>query len=511
MQKSSMEPLILSPHTSEISQQPPVTVIDDRMAEGPVLVQDPTAYAARLAEYQTSIQEPSQVATKIKSLHLKTMSFGSAADMTMRRSQNSRSSRDMHQRGSASSSHSRNFPENHRFLSTGAVNEQHAEDLRLANIKELDGQHSRRSSMDAEMLGRILENLSMPQSPDTLLSSYSDQLNALNGHTSDDDLEFESSIATDHHSDIIHDAADMNSPSSDEAPIRVRRFSLPGLSGHPRMEHAVHLPGEFFRDTVAKFRNYGRQDRERSRKMPDIGSLVKGELPEMSYALSVPFFAYSRDEHGRKGIPVIFSLIHVSVSASHIDDEAAFKVELTYGDTKWIIYRSMVDFLKLHSLLTFRHLQGRLPAMPKFPSHLSYPHFTFRHGNNSITPEERRAQAAASRCQKLEAYLIKLFQKCNLRIAHDIYVFLELSRSSIGPDIGVKGKEGYVKKRSGDKRSGFWHCFTHHVWHTRWVVVRDSFIAYYDAPEDEHPGDVLLLDSKTNVCFNFTHVLTFTD
>lgn len=50
-----------------------------------------------------------------------------------------------------------------------------------------------------------------------------------------------------------------------------------------------------------------------------------------------------------------------------VSKQIIFRVELQYGDVKWVIRRTIYDFYKLHLTLTAKRFEN----LPKFPSQVS--------------------------------------------------------------------------------------------------------------------------------------------
>ncbi|ORX63877.1 hypothetical protein DL89DRAFT_327268, partial [Linderina pennispora] len=165
-------------------------------------------------------------------------------------------------------------------------------------------------------------------------------------------------------------------------------------------------------------------------------SFPNGMFPFLQDALFVPMFYFMRDEHGHRAPPVIFDAISLAVTVSGTtfdsEDQHHFvvRIELQYGDIKWVIYRRLQDFITLHTMLTLRKFQGRVHKLPTFPQQFSYAIEKAK----SFTPGHQR--------QALENYLIKVLRAMNMRPAYEICTFLELSAVSIVKDVGWKGKEG---------------------------------------------------------------------
>ncbi|KAJ2050353.1 hypothetical protein H4S04_002651 [Coemansia sp. S16] len=232
-------------------------------------------------------------------------------------------------------------------------------------------------------------------------------------------------------------------------------------------------------------------------------------FPFLQDAMFVPMFHFMRDEHGHRAPPVIFDAIRLSVSVSGAvpsgEEEHHFvvRIELQYGDVKWVIYRRLNDFLTLHTVLTLRRFQGRVTQLPAFPPQLSYALERARSlkPGHSQTRDERMLQATTDRKQALETYLIKLLRALNMRPAYEVCTFLELSAVSIVKDVGWKGKEGNLDRRV-EHTTGMW-CTPHDLrrWSRQWVIVRDSYIAFCNHISDPYPSDVLFADPQFDIKF----------
>ncbi|KAJ1848854.1 hypothetical protein LPJ73_003868, partial [Coemansia sp. RSA 2703] len=232
-------------------------------------------------------------------------------------------------------------------------------------------------------------------------------------------------------------------------------------------------------------------------------------FPFLQDAMFVPMFHFMRDEHGYRAPPVIFDAIRLNVlltgAVPHIEEDHHFvvRIELQYGDVKWVISRRLNDFLSLHTVLTLRKFQGRVAQLPPFPQQISYAidkarSFNIGHGHRAGT-EQRMLEATTGRRQALESYLIKLLRALNMRPALELCTFLELSSVSIMKDVGWKGKEGNLDRRV-EHTTGMW-CTPRDLrrWSRQWVLVRDSFIAFCNHISDPYPSDVLFADPQFDI------------
>ncbi|KAJ1964017.1 hypothetical protein GGI12_001689 [Dipsacomyces acuminosporus] len=267
-----------------------------------------------------------------------------------------------------------------------------------------------------------------------------------------------------------------------------------------RMEELRHK----FKRAVVKASVMTRKPRRRMKS-----SFPDGMFPFLQDAVFAPMFYFMRDEHGHRAPPVIFDAIKLAVTVSGTmpddDDHHHFvvRIELQYGDIKWVIYRKLNDFLALHTMLTLRKFQGRVHQLPTFPQQFSYAlekAKSFKPGSNQHR-EERMHQAAADRRHALENYLIKVLRAMNMKPAYEVCTFLELSAVSIVKDVGWKGKEGNLDRRVEHTTGQM--CMPHDLrrWSRQWVIVRDSYIAFCNHISDPYPSDVLFADPQFDIKF----------
>ncbi len=88
----------------------------------------------------------------------------------------------------------------------------------------------------------------------------------------------------------------------------------------------------------------------------------------------MPKLWIERDEHGNRRVPVLLHRLRVRISDSLFptkEKKAVFRIECEYanGAARWVIYRQLSDFVKLHgrykaSNYLHRNVEG-LPELPR--------------------------------------------------------------------------------------------------------------------------------------------------
>ncbi|XP_033967357.1 phospholipase D1a [Pseudochaenichthys georgianus] len=183
---------------------------------------------------------------------------------------------------------------------------------------------------------------------------------------------------------------------------------------------------------------------------------------------------------------------------------AVFKIELKHGEFTWVVKRKEKHFMELHKeLQTYKTLM-RIPLpsrshtvrrrtvrksevreMPSLP----------RGGGDELARDEQ----VSSRKRQLEDYLDKLLRMAMYRKYHHTMEFIDISQMSFIHDLGPKGLEGMIYKRSGGHRIPGMNCCGHsqacYRWSKRWLVVKDSCLLYMK-PDSGAISFVLLLDKE---------------
>ncbi|XP_041717611.1 phospholipase D1 [Coregonus clupeaformis] len=183
---------------------------------------------------------------------------------------------------------------------------------------------------------------------------------------------------------------------------------------------------------------------------------------------------------------------------------AVFKIEMRHGEFSWVVKRKEKHFMDLHRELlrykTFMRIplpsrshtvkrqsvrRSEVRAMPTLP----------RGSGDELAREEQ----VSSRRKALEDYLNKLLKMSMYRNYHATMEFIDVSQLSFIHDLGPKGLEGMVYKRSGGHRIPGLNCCGHskmcYRWSKRWLVVKDSFLLYMK-PDSGAISFVLLVDKE---------------
>ena len=182
--------------------------------------------------------------------------------------------------------------------------------------------------------------------------------------------------------------------------------------------------------------------------------------------------------------------MEIHVTDSDISDKEdfhkhSFRIELSYGPLKWVIYRRLFDLLKLHASFTLAAFSSRSPPAPAFPSQMAYAI------KRLYSSPELLRHALSDRRKAIQQYLRELVRIINVHSAKLCTEFFEISAMSISKETGWKGKEGYLQmKVHGDDTSFFTR-----KWQTVWAMCRDSYVAIADTNLDVLPKDILLFDS----------------
>uniref|UniRef100_A0A3Q1CPP9 Phospholipase n=1 Tax=Amphiprion ocellaris TaxID=80972 RepID=A0A3Q1CPP9_AMPOC len=179
--------------------------------------------------------------------------------------------------------------------------------------------------------------------------------------------------------------------------------------------------------------------------------------------------------------------------------DPVFKIELKHGEFTWVVKRKEKHFLELHRELRTYKTFMRIPLpsrshtvrrrtvrksevreMPSLP----------RGGGDELVRDE---QVSSRRVRCCVGSLFCLFFPME---------FIDVSQLSFIHDLGPKGLEGMIHKRSGGHRIPGMNCCGHsqacYRWSKRWLVVKDSFLLYMK-PDSGAISFVLLVDKEFSI------------
>uniref|UniRef100_A0A8B9JKL6 phospholipase D n=1 Tax=Astyanax mexicanus TaxID=7994 RepID=A0A8B9JKL6_ASTMX len=153
-----------------------------------------------------------------------------------------------------------------------------------------------------------------------------------------------------------------------------------------------------------------------------------------------------------------------------------------HGNFTWVVKRKEKHFVELHRELLRYKTFMKIPL----PSRRSV---TILH-------------CYRARLKQLEDYLNTLLKMPMYRRYHATMEFIDVSQMSFVHDLGPKGLEGMIHKRSGGHRIPGMNCCGRsqicYRWSKRWLVVKDSFLMYLK-PDSGAISFVLLLDKEFNI------------
>ncbi|KAF9172501.1 hypothetical protein BGX21_000292 [Mortierella sp. AD011] len=221
---------------------------------------------------------------------------------------------------------------------------------------------------------------------------------------------------------------------------------------------------------------------------------------------SAPAFLFQRDDKGRRPLGIVDSEVN-----PHVSRQIIFRIELQYGDLKWVIRRSLYEFYKLHLTLSRHHSN-----LPRFPNQVSWAVSMAKAGlgwstasDDDLVRETNRARRKA-----LQDYLLKVLQELKGTVVYDLYEFLEISVLSLTKDMGWKGKEGHVETKVIDTSRTLCGIPIGFNEYTRsWAILRDSYLAFCPDMSVDECSDVFIFDQsfyvkhKENILgFNMHHI-----
>ncbi|KAI8361792.1 hypothetical protein EDC96DRAFT_512537 [Choanephora cucurbitarum] len=236
-------------------------------------------------------------------------------------------------------------------------------------------------------------------------------------------------------------------------------------------------------------------------------SLPSSLVPFYPALFDPVFIALSKDQHGDPWPPVLLPFLHVAITDSALSTQGinqwVFRIELQYGDLKWVIKRTIADFVSLHYTLKIKSsISDSVPSPPSFPSQLES-WLNSAKGTIGMDPERgedhERYQIALKRRKALTKYLKQLLIRAHMRANYDLCEFFEISAASIVEDMGWKGKEGFLEHKVNFVVPRLCHVWKPHLWNTQWVLLRDSYMAFISGIASREINGVFLFDKSLYV------------
>ncbi|XP_055481919.1 phospholipase D1 isoform X3 [Psammomys obesus] len=207
------------------------------------------------------------------------------------------------------------------------------------------------------------------------------------------------------------------------------------------------------------------------------------------------------------GCPIKAQVLEVErfTSTTRVPSISLYTIELTHGEFTWQVKRKFKHFQEFHRELLKYKAFIRIPIPTK--------RHTFRRQNVKEEPREMPSLPRSSenaiqeeqffgRRKQLEDYLTKILKMPMYRNYHATTEFLDVSQLSFIHDLGPKGLEGMIMKRSGGHRIPGLNCCGQgracYRWSKRWLIVKDSFLLYMK-PDSGAIAFVLLVDKEFKI------------
>uniref|UniRef100_A0A3P8ZPJ5 Phospholipase n=1 Tax=Esox lucius TaxID=8010 RepID=A0A3P8ZPJ5_ESOLU len=172
---------------------------------------------------------------------------------------------------------------------------------------------------------------------------------------------------------------------------------------------------------------------------------------------------------------------------------AVFKIELRHGEFTWVVKRKEKHFMELHREL----LRYKMFMMVPLPSRRK----TMKNSEARKMPELPRGGGELVRDEQISSRRVGVCLSVDVSRTLQME-FIDVSQMSFIHDLGPKGLEGMIHKRSGGHRIPGLNCCGHseacYRWSKRWLVVKDSFLLYMK-PDTGAISFVLLLDKEFSI------------
>uniref|UniRef100_A0A8C7HRM1 Phospholipase n=1 Tax=Oncorhynchus kisutch TaxID=8019 RepID=A0A8C7HRM1_ONCKI len=192
-------------------------------------------------------------------------------------------------------------------------------------------------------------------------------------------------------------------------------------------------------------------------------------------------------------VPITAKILEVE-RFNTAQDRFNITIELRHGEFSWVVKRKEKHFMDLHGELVRYKMFMRVPLPSR--SHTTRRR-TMKKSEARHIPELPRGDWNWTDYY-FSLYLIPI----NTVPLSPQMEFIDVSQMSFIHDLGPKGLEGMIHKRSGGHRIPGLNCCGHseacYRWSKRWLVVKDSFL-FYMKPDSGAISFVLLLDKEFSV------------
>ncbi|XP_071133944.1 phospholipase D1-like isoform X1 [Mytilus edulis] len=221
---------------------------------------------------------------------------------------------------------------------------------------------------------------------------------------------------------------------------------------------------------------------------------------------SVPFGTIRRN-CWIQGIPIQVKITSYERHQAHIKifSPYLYTIAIKHGEFEWTIRRRYKHFTHLHQQLQLYKAKCSLPMPTKSQRRRRQ---SVKGTRNKIPRFPKKPELMARDMEKrknyLEDYLQNLVNINVYRSHHETLKFFEVSQLSFVKKLGKKWREGAIRKCSGGRRISIGCCGClkkfHFAgnWKKRWLVVKDSFVAYI-RPRDGLVCDVMLMDTDFKI------------
>ncbi|XP_037543467.1 phospholipase D1 [Nematolebias whitei] len=253
------------------------------------------------------------------------------------------------------------------------------------------------------------------------------------------------------------------------------------------------------------------QNLHRRRFSRDFHGLDPDELDGLlSTSDGYPFLVvHHLPEIKEKGVPYIIPGTPITcrvdntekyTTRSKVRVGTLYTVRLTHGHFHWIVKRKYKHFQELHRDLYKHRMMLHLLPLGRFAKDRQQLR-TMPEEMPSLQGTER-TRRTSSKGKYLEEYLNGILEIPLCQNDHSMLEFLSIGPLSFITDLGPKGLEGPIMKRSGGHRIQGLNCIGHDRfcfrWSHRWLVVKDSFLMYMGR-DNAKINFVLLFDPELKV------------